>query len=198
MDFCLTHKETITSLDFDYTTKQLFNLSILSSAFKNTTKLSFHNHFSKDLTFMQVQEAFSNLPVFYFKSKYLLSDEIVQTQIDRIGDQFIHFNKNLKTLKIAAHLSLSYVKYVTKYLLNQLKKIHLSMSNTYLHVWTNDVGEKNVLELMERLNSVKNVGIFFLKSEKEYDATLVHYGISKTNHFEIANALIGNKKITLG
>lgn len=129
MGVCLKHKETITCLDFDYTNnstlkkkKNVVYLSTLSSAFENITELSFRNYFDKDLTFIQVQEAFPNLTIFYFKSNYLLSNEIVRTYLDKIGDSVVYFNTSIKKLEIATYLSTCYIKYLTKCLPNQLEK----------------------------------------------------------------------------
>lgn len=179
----------------------MMHLSELLGRFKNVTELTFVNKFDKYLTFMEIQKIFPNLVTFRFETDYMSDDELsynidTSEEYQFIGtdDSAIHINRKLRFLEILAPIPLCHVKYLIKYLPDQLEKITLNIRDTDLYVWINKIGETNILQSMEQLRRVNEVDIFFINEQEP--VLLEPIDVSNiTKYFKVAKTLIGDREI---
>lgn len=196
---CYKFRESISCTIVNYCESTLnFNsqeINVLNSLtqFKQLTQLEFYNDHDINLTPYHVKDVCPRLKNFKFVSAYPISENIMLRLLEKNNKLDLNSMASLTHLDLGfPSLPKMYTKYLIEYFPNQLIMITIRILFQGFFSWTDIVGMKLALKLMEKLGKVKETYIVF-ETNIQYLAQ-ANEETNMTKYFKLLNAFKGTRQ----
>ncbi|GAA5816912.1 hypothetical protein MFLAVUS_010447 [Mucor flavus] len=157
--------------------------------FKKLTYLTYYNNIDHYIPIREIQVACPRLASIELISSY-------SPPLSQVDNTIFDQSSNLKELSLSfPNISTSYIKNISKYLPESIKKLVITTTEIDLYDWIDQVGINTVLQIAERMSTLPEASLQCIP-DKQYETKHENIGESNmTIFFKVLNAFKGDKKV---